>query len=270
MIQETLCKNGAPELAKEPVQSNLEMTPKVDRKPPRAPLTEKQQALATRYLPFARSLAKPFKATWAYESDEFESAACMGLVEAAQSYDASKNVKFSTFAAKRILGELRDVQRALGLSGFNGDPENAPQVIRYHPDLEMCGRVLGSRPEPPVAEEIDALDTVEYLANKLPRSHAAVCWVIYARRQTRREATKLLGLSRTRVNFVHQQSMGMLNEACRWKSLTHDEDGLLKPRPAPIKPIDPDGPGLPDFTIPERSPAATAETDNQGALSCSS
>ena len=51
------------------------------------------------------NLAKPFKRMWAYESDEFESAACMGLVQAAQAFDPSKRVKFSTFAAKRILGE---------------------------------------------------------------------------------------------------------------------------------------------------------------------
>src|SRR5262245_53427573 len=68
--------------------------------PRRPPLTKEQQDLAADYMPLARALAKRFKDAWAFENDEFESAACLALVEAAQSYDASKNVKFATYARK--------------------------------------------------------------------------------------------------------------------------------------------------------------------------
>ena len=72
----------------------------------RHPMSTEQQRLVIRYLPMARALAKPLKATWPGEGDEFESAACLALVEAAQSFDASRNVKFATFARYRIMGAL--------------------------------------------------------------------------------------------------------------------------------------------------------------------
>ncbi len=73
----------------------------------RHPLSAVQQGLAVRYLPMARALAKPLKRTWPSESDEFESAACLALVEAAQSFDETRNVKFATFARYRIWGALQ-------------------------------------------------------------------------------------------------------------------------------------------------------------------
>ena len=52
----------------------------------------------------AKSLAKPLKKNWPVEGEEFESAALMALVEAAQSFDPARNVKFATFARYRIWG----------------------------------------------------------------------------------------------------------------------------------------------------------------------
>jgi DNA-directed RNA polymerase specialized sigma subunit len=90
----------------------------------RPPLTFEQQDLAKRYVPMARSLAKPLKAAWPLEREEFDSAAMVALVEAAQSFDPTRNVKFGTFARFRIWGALRDVQRGLITSGFYRDLEN--------------------------------------------------------------------------------------------------------------------------------------------------
>ena len=64
----------------------------------RAPLSAGQQTLALRYLPLARKLARPFKAAWPALRDDFDSAACLALVEAASSFDPERNVKFATFA----------------------------------------------------------------------------------------------------------------------------------------------------------------------------
>src|SRR2546429_415660 len=68
----------------------------------RDPLTAQQQSLAEKYLPMAKALAKPLKTSWPLESEEFESAALLALVEAAQSFDPTRNVKFATFARYRI------------------------------------------------------------------------------------------------------------------------------------------------------------------------
>src|SRR5205807_753874 len=91
---------------------------------PHNPLTEEQRELAAQFLPLARKLAKPLKTMFAQWKDEFESAACLALVEAARSYDPSRNIRFATFARFRIRGALMDVGRVMGLSGWEADREN--------------------------------------------------------------------------------------------------------------------------------------------------
>jgi hypothetical protein len=93
----------------------------------RAPLTPAQQALARKYIPLARKLARPLAAWWPNDGDEYRSAALLALVEAAQSFDPSRNVKFATFARFRIWGALRDTQRRLIASGFRFHPDLAPK-----------------------------------------------------------------------------------------------------------------------------------------------
>ncbi len=118
--------SGVREALADPEPGDLEKLPKAGNKK-RPPMTLAQQALAMHYFPMARRLARPFKAAWAPYSDDFESAACVGLVDAAQSYDASKRVKFPTWARIRILGELRDVKRDMQVSGWR-DSEDPPTV----------------------------------------------------------------------------------------------------------------------------------------------
>src|SRR5690349_5323240 len=77
---------------------------KSQKRSPRAPMTAEQQRLALKFLPMAKSLAKPLKASWPLAREEFESAALEALVEAAQSFDPSRNVQFATFARYRIWG----------------------------------------------------------------------------------------------------------------------------------------------------------------------
>jgi DNA-directed RNA polymerase specialized sigma subunit len=84
----------------------------------RSQLTAEQQDLAATYMPMARALARPLKEAYPALRDELESAACLALVEAAESYDPARNVRFSTFARHRIWGALRDVQRNLVLRGW--------------------------------------------------------------------------------------------------------------------------------------------------------
>jgi DNA-directed RNA polymerase specialized sigma subunit len=58
---------------------------------------------------------------WPGAQDEFESAALLALVEAAQAFDPTRGVKFTTFAHHRISGALRDLKRELYSRGGRGD-----------------------------------------------------------------------------------------------------------------------------------------------------
>jgi len=179
----------------------------------RPPLTEEQKRLAERYLPMARSLAKALKANFPQERDEFESAACMALVEAAQAYNPSRNVAFGTYAFHRIKGELRDVQRDLRLHGWEDDLENAPERVTLHPYHEEMGRVLFCRPDRPVPDMIDELD--DWL-RKLPRQYSSALRQIYVHGLTLERTARVLGRSKSRVSTIHSESIALLNQSLNW------------------------------------------------------
>lgn len=183
-----------------------------ERRSGRAPLTAEQQGLARRYVPMARSLAKPLKRMWPSEGDEFESAALFALVEAAQSYDPSRNVKFSTFARYRIWGAMRDVQRRLVLVGWRVGVEGAPSVLSLPFDAEEHGRVFGTDEDPPVGTELESADWVENLLRKLPDRHAAACRAIYVDGKSQGETAELLGCSKSRVSYLNTESLALLND----------------------------------------------------------
>jgi RNA polymerase sigma factor (sigma-70 family) len=188
---------------------------KQERKRP--PLTKAQQELATRYLPMAKALAKPLKAAWPGEADEFDSAACLALVEAAQSFDPRRKVVFGTFARYRIWGALRDVQRALIAPGWEGDLEHAPVMLSLQEGIEEQGRVLNAEPDRPVEEVIDSLDAAERLLSKLPRKYAAACREIYVNDRTQEQAARIIGCSKSRVAYLLKGSQVLLNDPYPWK-----------------------------------------------------
>ncbi len=179
----------------------------------RVPLTAEQQGLAAKYLPMAKSLAKPLKQNWPTEGDEFDSAALLALVEAAQSYDPSRNVKFATFARYRIWGALRDVQRGLIMAGWRSDMENAPSISSLTYDAEERGLVLGSEPDAPVGEELESIDFVESWLRKLPTKHAEACRQIYIHDRSQGEAAAQVGCSKSRLSYLHKESIELLKDA---------------------------------------------------------
>ncbi len=185
----------------------LKMTSRGGRKP----LTRAQQDLALKYLPLARSLAKPYKLSWPSSRDDFESAACLALVEAAEAFEPERNVKFATFARHRIWGALRDVQRGMVALGWRCDAKHAPHVGGMPRDPERHGRVLGLEHDNPVGSEMEAGETVEALLRRLPARHASACRQIYLNGKSQHEAARDLGCSQSRLSYIHREAMAILD-----------------------------------------------------------
>ncbi len=184
----------------------------------REPLTEQQQALAAQYLPLARSLAKSLKQNWPAETHEFDSAACMALVEAAQSFDPARNVKFATYARYRICGALRDVQRALVTQGWRDDLENAPKFVSLIATAEEFGEVMLSHPDRSVGEGIELAELLESWLKKLPPRHAAACRELYLNQKTQSEAAQAIGISKSRVSYLHREALEILNDIATYQA----------------------------------------------------
>ena len=111
----------------------------------------------------------------------------MALVEAAQSFDPSRNVKFTTYARYRIRGALRTCSagwwsRAGGVTWRNA------AIVPALPDTEELGHILGSEATPPVGEELEAVDAVEHWIRKLPAKHAQACRHMYLDGKNQEEA----------------------------------------------------------------------------------
>ena len=190
----------------------------------RNPLTAAQQRLAAKFMPLALSMAKPLKLSFPNDWAEFDSAACMAVVEAAQSYDSTFNVRFSTFARYRIWGALRDVQRNLTLPGWRGLRERTDRTPTMHslwPDVEFHGRLLHMTPDPPVGSEMETVEALEHELEKLPRRNAEVCRSLYLEGKTMAQTAKQIGYSKTRVFDLHKEALQLLNE--RWQGVPPEE-----------------------------------------------
>jgi RNA polymerase sigma factor (sigma-70 family) len=180
-----------------------------------SPLTPPQRAMAEQFLPLARALARPLKQMFPHWKDDFESAACLALVEAARSFDPERNIRFATFARFRIRGALFDVGRSMSLAGWEGDHENAPDLVRLTPLNEEFGIVLNSVRDPEVGADVDAIDAVEQWLRKLPRRHAEVCRRYYIDGKTQAEVAGEMGVSQSEITRIHRQSLDLLSEPYR-------------------------------------------------------
>jgi RNA polymerase sigma factor (sigma-70 family) len=193
----------------------------------RSQLTAEQQDLAATYMPMARALARPLKEAYPALRDELESAACLALVEAAESYDPARNVRFSTFARHRIWGALRDVQRNLVLRGWRCDPGHAPSVHELTLKCELNGHIVPKDEEPEVGTELEQNDAFESWLRKLPARHAEACHQLYRLGKSQLEAARALGCSQSRLSHMHRQAIAMLNG--RWDLATKRRRPVTKP-----------------------------------------
>ena len=174
-------------------------------------LNPAQQELAGRFLPLARGLARPLKQMYPYWRDEFESAACLALVEAARSYDPRKNIRFATFARFRIRGAMMDVGRAMVLSGLESH-EKQPGVVALTPFNEEHGKVLVATEAPAVGWDVDAIDAVEHWLRKLPQRHANVCRMYYLHGKSQAEIAEACGCSQSEITRLHKRAIDMLSD----------------------------------------------------------
>lgn len=181
------------------------------------PLDETQQGLATRYLPMARAMAHGMRRAGSCSRlEEFESTAYLALVEAAQSFDPSRNVNFATYARLRIRGALLNLQREMHFGGWRGDRTLVPTFQRLGPGAEEYGSVLGTESDEPVGADLELIDIIEHWIKQLPRLHAQAFRHIYRDGKSREEAAALVGCSKAHLSRLHHEAITWINQAERF------------------------------------------------------
>ena len=135
-----------------------------------------REALAARYLPYARALARRF-ASHGEPLDDLEQVAAIGLLKAIDRYDLNRDAALTTYATPTIVGELRRHfrDRVWALHVPRGVQDLATQVTRKTDELT---RKLGRSPT--VAELAEATarseeDIVEAIGSLASR-HAQSLW----------------------------------------------------------------------------------------------
>jgi RNA polymerase sigma factor for flagellar operon FliA len=108
-------------------------------------LVNKQQQLIIESLDYARNLSRRFHAErkgCGFGLDDFESAAFLGLCDAARRYNPDSEVSFNGFAFLRIQGEMNDLLRSSGfvtrkqvsaianLLGEAAEPQALKRIVR--------------------------------------------------------------------------------------------------------------------------------------------
>ncbi len=210
-------------------------------------LQREQHALVDQYYPFATSIAKRVAKSLA-SSVDYDDILCnarLGLLEAAQRYDASHEVDFRTFAYYRIRGAIYDGLRKSGWlprslyakmkfeeaandylhqqavdHGRSADSrEMATSTINnlasiYVISLDANEGVEVADPNQVDVEGRTAMKQVRGIMRsaigKLPLKEKQLIMMYYFQNRTLEEAGKRMGLSKSWTSRLHARALGML------------------------------------------------------------
>lgn len=159
-------------------------------------------ALLEPYRPLLRHLARRLRLPGVpVPEEELVQAGYVGLMRAAQRFDAERGVRFITYAASWALGEMRAAMRA----AFE-----APELRAISMDAESPGggRTLGDMlPDDGISEK--AVELRLALA-RLDAQQRRVIAMRYFEDRTQTEAARLMGSSQAQISRVERRALDCL------------------------------------------------------------
>ncbi len=200
---------GAPATAVRPVAAKKIRGPR----PKRVELTDEQRDLTERYLALAMSLAKTIKLKWSEHREDIDAAARLALVEAAQAFNPRRGVKFPTFARFRIIGAIRDLERHLLNKGYPRQLPNVARAFHYVPGDDEGGMLMLMSREVGVGADVESADEVEHWLAALPPRHAQACRELYVAGLSQTEASRRIGLVRSRICTLNAEALEILRDS---------------------------------------------------------
>ncbi len=166
--------------------------------------TQRRDALIVEHLPFVRHVLSRLVATLPpnVDADNLESAGILGLVEAAQQFDAQRGVPFRSFAYPRVRGAIIDELR-----------RNCPLPQRV---LQEVAQVRAA------CESLEPPATPERIAQTTGLSHAQVERCLEAMRMTRTQSCTDAILAMADEDDPRQSSPDCIVETAESRSILAD------------------------------------------------
>lgn len=166
------------------------------------------------HLRLAGRVARKWARAVPHLADEFESAAMLGLVDAASKFDAAFGVRFETFAPVRIEGAVKDAARMMLPKGFRRNKDAAPVVgnaVIHADEGEEEAVALLSSGELPVGWEEESLEEVDRLTRGLTGDERrAVALYFGGAGMNKKRIGELMGLSESRVSQLTTEAVEWL------------------------------------------------------------
>jgi RNA polymerase sigma factor (sigma-70 family) len=143
--------------------------------------------------------------------DDLESAALLGLVQAANTFDPTRGLTFKTHALCRIRGAVWDEMRYALPRGYRH--RSRKDLPIFHPIADVIEHVIEGHDDP-VGWEVDYQEWVEWLSRQLPRQAARVIRCMYGHASTLlgTQTAEVLGMSRVNVSRIRRYAVDELRE----------------------------------------------------------
>jgi RNA polymerase sigma factor (sigma-70 family) len=181
---------------------------------PQGSLSEEQRLLVMQYLPMADAVVQAScRSKPLIERDELQATAYMALVEAARSFDPTRNVNFATYARFHMTGALQDCERFQFAAGWRGDDRVRPNFQQLGRHAELYGTVIGKQPELPAGALTESIEAVEEWLTRLPIIQAWACRLLYVYGFSVADAAEHLGYSKSYFSRLHKDALAELVKA---------------------------------------------------------
>jgi RNA polymerase sigma factor for flagellar operon FliA len=168
--------------------------------------------LAVTHLGFVRALARRHFARRALDLSDLESAGTLGLLDAARRFDPARGVRFSTLAAHRIVGAMRDEIRDGGTFTRAELPAaRAGALVRHLVPLEAA-TIAAVDPE---VTDVIAARRLRAAVRRLPLRLAKVIVWRYWHGLSQPAIGARLGVTHGRVSHLEREALARLREAVK-------------------------------------------------------
>jgi RNA polymerase sigma factor (sigma-70 family) len=162
-------------------------------------LSIEQQGLVVSHLSLAHKLARSAKKKASFLNyDELESAAYLGLTEAALKFDSNLGISFETFASCRVSGAIKDYMRELSWGSRN----NPVKTESFE-----------SQEEPTYNDKVEEkVDIFEKITDPLPSINKKILRLHYVEEVKIKEIADGMGVHESRVSQILSASRNNLRQ----------------------------------------------------------